>query len=275
MSRVAVMSWSSGRILFVLSVVSGVTAFSWPFIAAATWIPHGLGASAATLLAVGAVALALLWSFWRVNDPRIIALIGVLAALAAVARLLSLGAGGIEFIFVVVILAGRVLGPRAGFAVGAIAIAASSMLWGGFGPWTAFQMLAVGWVAVGAGMIPHRGAVWGPDRLEIPLLAAYGVISSYVFGWLMNLWFWPITIGGGTSLSLVDGDSVADNLSRFVLYSLTTSTLTWDTVRAITTVLSVVLIGSALLAALRRVAPPRVLDREVLRLGVVEHERVS
>jgi energy-coupling factor transport system ATP-binding protein len=91
----------------------------------------------------------------------------------------------------------------------------------------------------------------------------------------MNLWFWPISIGSGTSLSLVDGEGVAANFSRFLLYNLTTSTLTWDSVRAITTVVSLVLIGGAALKALRRVSPVRGLDREVLRLGVVEHERVG
>jgi uncharacterized membrane protein len=185
------------------------------------------------------------------------------------------GAGGIEFIFVIVIIAGRVLGPRGGFLVGALAMVVSSLVWGGVGPWTVFQMLAVGWVGAGAGLLPHRLSVASRPQLEIGLLATYGVVAAYGFGLMMNLWFWPISIGSGTSISLVDGESVASNLGRFVLYSLTTSTLTWDSVRAITTVVSLVLIGGPALKALRRVVPVRGLDREVLRLGVVEHERVG
>jgi hypothetical protein len=263
------------RTLAIVASLLGVLAFSWPFIAAHYSLPHSVVGTTAVFVAIGALSALLLSSAARFVDSRMIALVGVLAALAAAARLLSVGAGGIEFIFVMVIIAGYVLGPRGGFLVGALAMVVSSLVWGGVGPWTVFQMLAVGWVGAGAGLLPHRFSGASRPRLEIGFLAAYGVVASYAFGLLMNLWFWPISIGSGTSLSLVDGEGVAANFSRFLLYSLTTSTLTWDSVRAITTVVSLVLIGGAALKALRRVSPARGLDREVLRLRVVEHERVG
>ncbi len=251
----------------------GLLAFSWPFLAPFIPLSHGGVVTLAALVATG-VALALLGaSFHALGDSRILALIGVLAALAAAARLFSAGAGGIEFIFVVVILAGRVLGPRGGFAVGALGLLVSSMMWGGFGPWTPFQVLAVGWVGVGAGLIPASLKAF--PRLEVGALALYGAISSYLFGALMNLWFWPLAIGPGTSISLAENESVWANLGRFVVYCLTTSTLTWDSVRAVTTVLTLGLIGVAALRALRRVSAVRGLDREVLGLRVMEHERVG
>ena len=262
------------RALVIVATLLGLVAFSWPFIAAAYSLPHALVATTAVMVAIVALTGLLLAGAATLADSRMIALVGVLAALAAAARLLSVGAGGIEFIFVIVVIAGRVLGPRGGFLVGALAMMVSSLVWGGVGPWTVFQMLAVGWVGAGAGLSPQGSSAASRHRLEIALLAAYGAIASYAFGLLMNLWFWPISIGRGTSLSLVDGEGVAANFTRFLLYSLTTSTLTWDSVRAITTVVSLVLIGGAALKALRRVSPVRRLDREVLRLGVVEHERV-
>ena len=42
------------------------------------------------------------------------------------------------------------------------------------------------------------------------------------------------------------------NLSHFVVYTLVTSTLTWDTVRAATTVVGLIVMGPALMAGLRR-----------------------
>lgn len=265
-------AWAS--VLFGASSLAGLLAFSWPFLTPIVALPHGVLVSIAATVATGAAIALLLMSLSELRDPRTIALIGVLAALAAAARMLSVGAGGIEFIFVIVILAGRVLGPRAGFAVGALGIAVSSMMWGGFGPWTPFQMLAVGWIAAGSGYFLPPASRLAP-RIEVALLAAYGLVVSYLFGLLMNLWFWPLAIGSGTSLSLVESDGLAQNVARFALYSLATSTVTWDTVRAITTVATLMLMGAAALTALRRVVPEERLDREVLGLRVMEHERVG
>jgi energy-coupling factor transport system substrate-specific component len=70
---------------------------------------------------------------------------------------------------------------------------------------------------------------------------------------VMNLWFWPIAVGPGTSVSFVEGASVIDNVTRFVVYSLGSSTVTWDTVRAITTAVGLGVVGRSSLVALRRV----------------------
>ncbi len=68
----------------------------------------------------------------------------------------------------------------------------------------------------------------------------------------MNMWFWPFAIGAGTELSFVAGAPVVENLHRFVLFTLATSTLGWDTGRAITNVVAVVLLGPIVLTTLRR-----------------------
>ena len=85
------------------------------------------------------------------------------------------------------------------------------------------------------------------------MLMAYGVLASYAFGLVMNLWFWPLAVGPDTSISLDSGASLGENVASFVLYSLATSTLTWDTVRAITTLVTLYLVGAPALRALRRV----------------------
>jgi energy-coupling factor transport system substrate-specific component len=117
-------------------------------------------------------------------------------------------------------------------------------------------MLVAGWVGLGAGLLPRR--VRG--RWEIAMLVAYGVLSAYLYGLLMNLWGWPFLLGvevpgqDSTQLSYVPGASLAENLHRFVVYTLLTSTGGWDTGRAITNALAIALLGPAVLTTLRRAA---------------------
>jgi hypothetical protein len=84
------------------------------------------------------------------------------------------------------------------------------------------------------------------------MLVAYGIVASYAFGLLMNFWYWPFAVGMGTDISYEAGAPLGENLASFGVYSLVTSTLTWDTVRAITTTVGLLLVGPAALAALRR-----------------------
>jgi energy-coupling factor transport system substrate-specific component len=86
------------------------------------------------------------------------------------------------------------------------------------------------------------------------MLAGYGVVAAYVFGLLMNLWSWPYTIGAGTDLSFVPGAPLLANLHRFIVFTLTTSALGWDTGRAVTNCIAIVVLGPAVLATLRRAA---------------------
>lgn len=182
-------------------------------------------------------------------DAKALALIGVLSAMGAVLRPLGAGTAGIELVFFLLVLGGRVLGPGAGFVMGCTTLFASALLTGGVGPWLPFQMLAAAWVGMLAGALPLprlRG------RAEVAMLAAFGAVSAYVYGFLMNLAFWPFALGDDTAVSYVAGGGVLENLHRFVLYTVATSALGWDTGRAITNVLAITLTGGAVLGALRR-----------------------
>jgi energy-coupling factor transport system substrate-specific component len=181
-------------------------------------------------------------------DSKALAMLGVLAAVNSALRPLGAGLAGIETVFFLLVLAGRVFGPGFGFALGCTSVFASSLLTAGVGPWLPFQMMASAWIGLGAGMLPRR--VTG--RAEVVMLAVYGVLAAYVFGFLMNLWFWPYAVGAGTDVSFVPGDPVVENLRRFVVYTVTTSTLGWDTGRAITNAVAIVVLGPAVLATLRR-----------------------
>lgn len=243
-------SWSLG----VVSVVAAA-GFAWPLFAAALPTDARAAAPVIALALVPALAVALALTL----DPEMytaktVALLGVLSAVGAAIRIAGAGVGGIEPVFILLVLAGRAYGARFGFLLGMLTIAMSSLLWGGIGPWTPFQMFACGWVGAGAGLLP-RVTIGPPrwaSRLEIAVLVAYGAVASYAFGLVMNLWFWPFAVGTGTGISYSPGAPLGQNVASFGLYSLVTSTLTWDTVRAITTTVGIALAGRGVLAALRR-----------------------
>lgn len=194
----------------------------------------------------------------RGMDTKALAMLGVLSAIGAVLRPLGAGTGGIELVFFLLVLGGRVYGPAFGFVLGSTTLFASALLTGGMGPWLPFQMLASSWVGLLAGLLPPlRG------RAEIALLAVYAGLAAYLYGFLVNLWGWPFSLGADTDLSYVAGGAVLDNLHRFVLYTLATSTWGWDTGRAITNVAAVLLVGRAVLATLRRATRRAAFDAPV------------
>ncbi|WP_454699542.1 ATP-binding cassette domain-containing protein [Arthrobacter humicola] len=229
-----------------------LAAFCWPLLAAA--LPEDAAAAlpyaALAIAPIAAVAVVVSMD-GSVRSAHTVALLGVLAAVGSAVRVASTGVGGVEAVFILLILAGRAFGARFGMLLGAATIALSSALWGGIGPWTPFQIFACAWVGAGAGLLPRRAR----GKAELWMLCGYGVVASYLFGLLTNLWFWPFAVGAGTGISYIPGAPLGTNLSSFLLYSLVTSTAGWDTLRAVTTIVGIAVVGRAILAALRRVKP--------------------
>ena len=223
--------------------------FAWPLFASALPEDARTAAPIVAFALVPALIVALALTLDReMYTAKTVALLGVHAAVGAAVRIAGTGVGGVEAVFILLILAGRAYGARFGFLLGLLTIAVSSVLWGGFGPWTPFQMFACGWVGAGAALLPRIRR----PRLEIAALVVYGIAASYLFGLVMNLWFWPFAVGAGTEISYAAEAPLGENLASFALYTLVTSTLTWDTVRAVTTTVGILLVGPAALAALRR-----------------------
>lgn len=241
---------SIGALVLVSAV--GVVAFGWPLIAGGG---SGLSAHAEDAPWLFAALLPLLLAVVVATiadvglDAKAIAMLGVLAAAGAALRPLGAGTAGIEPMFFLMVLSGRVLGPGFGFVLGAVSMFASALLTGGVGPWMPFQMLSMGWVCMGAGLLPGADALRG--RRELWLLAVYGAVSSVLYGTVMNLQGWPYLGGLATGVSFVPGDPVGENLGRFIAYCLATS-LGWDLPRAVVTVLLSLALGPAVLKALRR-----------------------
>ena len=235
----------------VLASAAGALAFCWPLLVRSS-SPLG-GSTDAPLLLAGVLVAVLAVVAVALGegglDVKAVAILGLLTAVGSVLRPLSAGTAGVELIFVVIVLGGRVFGAGFGFALGSTTVLASALLTGGVGPWMPFQMLAASWVGLGAGLLPRRLR----GRGEIAVLAGYGALGALVFGLAMNLSFWPFQVGTASELSFVAGAPVADNLQRFWLFSAATS-LGWDVGRALTTAIGIALLGAGVLAALRRTA---------------------
>ena len=234
--------------LAVLTLAAALT-FAWPLLAPELSIAADLAPGIAIATAVGIAGFALLTVNRSLGSAKLVALLAALTALGMVIRFLGLGFGGVEPVFALFIIAGRALGARFGFALGALVMLASSLLWGSVGPWLPFQMFAAAWVGAAAAWLPKTKTNWA----ESAVLVGYGIVAAYLFGLLLNLWWWPFAAGLNTSISYLPDAALGENLARFVTYSLVSSTLTWDTVRAITTAIALLVVSRPALAALRRV----------------------
>jgi energy-coupling factor transport system substrate-specific component len=176
-----------------------------------------------------------------------VAILGVLSASAGLLRLIDLPGGG-SGIFFLVVLAGVAFGPRFGLLLGICAMAVSAIITGGIGPWLPFQMLALGWMGGAAGLLGYATARMAP-RAEVVVVAAYGWVWGFLYGAIMNLWFWPFARGG--ALDWHPGLGFAATLHRYWSFYVATS-LGWDAAAAITNAAIILLTGLALLRTLRR-----------------------
>jgi len=243
----------------VLLSALGLAAFCWPLlIDPRSGLGQGAGAPlvlAVLLVLVLAVVLAQVADGGL--DVKAVAMLGVLSAVGAALRPLGAGTAGLETVFFLLVLAGRVFGPGFGFVLGATTLTASALLTGGVGPWLPYQAIGAAWVGLGAGLLPRA-----QGRAEIGLLALYGGIAGLAYGWLLNLSFWPFTAGPGTQLSFDAAAPLLTNLHHFALFCLGTS-LGWDLGRAVTNVVLVLVTGRAVLGALRRAARRAAFDAPV------------
>lgn len=247
--RVLPLAWPSRITLIAVGLV-GLLAFTWPFVVSAEFArAHG---NDAPWLFAALLALLALVSLAEVTtgrlDAKTIAILGVAAAAGGAMRVLSVGTAGLEPMFFVVIIAGRVLGPGVGFLSGSLALLTGALLTGGIGPWLPFQMLCAGGIGLGAGLLPGRPGA----RSEPWLAAGYAFVTGLLFGVMMNLWFWPFVGANAPSgMGFVPGAPLHENLAHYGVFYLTTS-LGWDLPRGVLNALLVLIAGPALLRVFRR-----------------------
>jgi energy-coupling factor transport system substrate-specific component len=161
-----------------------ITAASAVALACAAWaaLDPARGALAVLLAAVAVLAAGFAWLEGSPASAKDLTLVATLAGLAAAGRVLFAPVPGVQPVTVIVAASGAALGPKRGFAVGALAALASNLFLGQ-GPHTPWQMLAWGGCGVAAG-------------LARPLLrrrfafAAFCVLLGFGYGLVLDLWHW-------------------------------------------------------------------------------------
>ncbi|MFE1440765.1 ECF transporter S component [Streptomyces sp. NPDC058739] len=252
-----------------LALVSavGVASLTWPFFAPpeASAVAH---AQDAPWLFAGVLALLVPVVAATIAEsglgPKAVAMLGMLAAAGAALRPIGAGTAGIEPMFFLMLLSGRVLGPGFGFVLGCVTMFASGLLTGGVGPWLPYQMLITGWFTMGAGLLPGADRLRG--RAEILMLTVYGFVASFGYGTLMNMAGWTFMSPQTTTIAMDPTAGPAANLVRFLAYCVATS-LGWDLGRALCTIVLTVTLGPTLLKALRRATRRAAFEAQVTFRG--------
>jgi energy-coupling factor transport system substrate-specific component len=239
-------------LVYVLMTLVGAGAFLYPFWIPGDTLPANAHSGDAPVVAalVGALVVAALALEIRrgAMTGSTVAILGVLSASAGLLRLLDLP-GGANAMFFLVVLAGAAFGPRFGLLLGLCAMAVGAVITGGIGPWLPFQMLTLAWMGAGAGLLGRVTRRWRPG-LEVTALAAYGWVWGFVYGAIMNLWFWPFVRDGGP-LSWEPGIGIVDTLGRYWSFYVATS-FAWDAAGALINAILIAVCGIALLRTFRR-----------------------
>ena len=241
-----------GTSIFALSALIGVGAFLYPLFLPATAYSaaSNQGAPALTLLIlVLTLAVLLLEAQGQKSSAKIVAALGVMVAATSVLRFIEVaipGPGGFSPIFVPIIIAGYVFGPRFGFLMGTLTIFVSAMLTGGIGPWLPYQMFATGWVGLTAGLLPK---IERPG-LQLAMLTTFAFAWGIIYGMVMNMYFWPFMGAGSVSGSGID-ETIIGTVTSFGTFYLVTS-LIWDIARAFGSAVLMLALGLPAVRALER-----------------------
>lgn len=234
---------SNALVLVVASAV-GVVSFAYPFVfrpaAATTTGAQGFSTAPVMFLALLPVLVVLVFGgLLKQGGSKEIALLGALTAINVSLRFVPLPLGG-SAIFFLLILAGCTWGASFGFALGNLTILISAFWAGGLGPWVPFQMVATGWVGMSGALFRPWAA--GQRRWFIALLAIVSLVWGYLFGVIMNLWFWPY-------LGQMTRGAAA--IKQYGVFYLATSAV-WDTGRAAVNFLLVLFLGGPILKVFER-----------------------
>lgn len=118
------------------------------------------------------------------RDPqaRELIVISVLAATAVIGRTIFFMVPAFKPMIAIVVISGIAFGPEAGFLVGAMSAFVSNFIFGQ-GPWTPWQMFALGLIGFIAAILIKKGIV-KKNRLSLSIFGF--VITFLIYGGIMN-----------------------------------------------------------------------------------------
>jgi energy-coupling factor transport system substrate-specific component len=246
-----------GMATYALISIVGLVAFVYPF-----WLPtlsesgHAQSAPFVTALLIGLCLIAVLLDAQaNALNTKSIALLSVLIAINSVLRYLEVGIpgpGGFTPIFALVVLSGYIYGPRFGFLMGALTLLASALITGGVGPWLPYQMFTAGWVGLSAGWlgIVLPAERFAARRVTLLMLIVFGALWGFLYGAIMNLWFWPFGTGADSQRWQADL-SLLETVRRYMAFYAATS-FVFDAFGALGNAALIAVIGAPALRALLR-----------------------
>lgn len=244
-----------GGLILLLASMVGIAAFLYPFflttlpLAVTSNSAHAQDAPLMTILLIvlclGAVMATL--GSGEMNS-KIVAMLGVLTAANAILRAIP-GPAGFAAVFTLPILCGYTYGASFGFLLGALSILVSAFIGFGVGPWLPYQMFATGWVGLVSAWLPNMRR-W--RRVEVIVLGLWGLLCGFLFGVLMNIWFWPYVFQPQQAgMYWQPGMGMIESLKHYAAFYGLTS-LWWDLGRAGGNALLTWLFGIPILKLLRR-----------------------
>ena len=179
------------------------------------------------------ILITLIFFFYQFETEKIsskeLSLVAMISAISAVSRIPFAAIPSVQPCTFIIICTGYVFGPIAGFMVGATTALVSNIFLGQ-GPWTIFQMFAWGLVGLTASILGKY------DIKKVGLLV-FGVLWGYLFGWIMNLWFWLAYIYPHNATTLI--------------YYMSTS-ITFDTLHALGNAFFILLLSEKIIEIFKR-----------------------
>jgi len=185
-----------------------------------------------TLLAL-ALAAGFAWYERERPDARIVALVGTLAAFAALGRIAFAALPNVKPTTDIVLISGYALGGGPGFAVGALAGLTSNFFFGQ-GPWTPWQMAAWGATGVLGALVARAAGRPGLGRWPLAIVCCGAGFAFTAFqdlgDWVTysdhsvaqlavylgkGLGFDAIHAGGCVAFALAFGPALARSIERF------------------------------------------------------------
>lgn len=148
----------------------------------------------------------------QVGSRRLV-LVSLMTALAVLGRFLPL----VKPVSALIVLTGLYFGPQAGFLSGALCAFVSNFFFG-HGPWTPFQMLALGLVGFCAG-------AWKRLLKKRWSVTLYGILSGLSYSLIMDIWtvFWATnSLAPGAYLA-----ALATSLPHALSYCVSNALFLW------------------------------------------------
>ncbi len=183
---------------------------------------------------VGLCVLGFWYEFERTaKGAKEIVLVSMLGTISALSRLPFAAMLNFQPCTFFIICSGYVFGPVAGFMVASLTALISNFFLG-HGPWTPYQMFTWGLVGITVGWLRKLNL---SPKTGIIVLAAFGFFWGWLYGIIINVWFWtsfvfPLTL-------------------KTYLYTLANAII-WDATHALANALFIIIFGAKVINILER-----------------------